>query len=158
MQDPFSSFFSWHNLPKPPLSKYHNNVNICHSMVCGVRRDLNPAELRANYIGQWATPKVNSKEGVAAFKKSSYKRGSTFENCQVPYMVRAVATALEKTPTKKVKFSELRDHHQSIPRQNLLLGKVAIPHLHGASAIRRRRRPDAWNVILRLNRCLDGMR
>ena len=33
--------------------------------------------------------------------------------------IRAVATAPEKTPTEKVKFSELRDHHQSIPRQIL---------------------------------------
>ena len=68
------------------------------------------------------------------------------------------------------KFSELRDHHHSIPRQNLpqepkfeekrrRKKKVATPYLHGASAIRRpRRRPDALNVILRLNRCLDGMR
>ena len=71
-----------------------------------------------------------------------------------------MATAPEKTPTEKVKFSELRDHHQSIPRRILpYQKKVAIPYLHGASAIRRpRRRPDALNVILRLNRCLDGMR
>ena len=86
------------------------------------------------------------------------------------YYVRAVATAPEKTPTEKVKFSELWDHHQSIPRQILALEKkrkkkkkkVATPYLHGASAIRprrpRRRPPDALNVILRLNRCLDGMR
>ena len=74
-------------------------------------------------------------------------------------VIRAVATAPEKTPREKVKFSELRDHHQSIPRQILLLEKkVATPYLHGASAIRRRRQPDALNVILRLNRCLDGMR
>ena len=77
--------------------------------------------------------------------------------------VRAVATAPEKTPTEKVKFFELRDHHQSIPRQKLPLQKkkkVATPYLHGASAIQRPRlrRPDALNVILRLNRCLDGMR
>ena len=37
--------------------------------------------------------------------------------------------------------------------------KVATPYLHGASAIQPRRRlPDALNVILRLNRCLDGLR
>ena len=34
-------------------------------------------------------------------------------------LVKAVATAPEKTPTEKVKFIELRDHHQSIPRQIL---------------------------------------
>ena len=89
-------------------------------------------------------------------------------------IVRAVATAPDKTLTEKVKFSELRYHHQSIPRQILPLEKktkkkqkkqkVATPYLHGASAIRRRRRrrrrrpPDALNVILRLNRCLGGMR
>ena len=33
--------------------------------------------------------------------------------------IRAVATASEKTPTEKVKFFELRDHRQSIPRQIL---------------------------------------
>ena len=33
--------------------------------------------------------------------------------------IRAVATAPEKTPTEKVKFFELRDHHQSIPCQKL---------------------------------------
>ena len=74
-----------------------------------------------------------------------------------------MATAPEKTPTEKEKFSELRDHHQSIPRQILHSQKkiVATPYLQGASAIRRPRRrrpPDALNVILRLNRCLDGMR
>ena len=71
-----------------------------------------------------------------------------------------MATAPGETPTEKVKFSELRDHHQSIPCQNLPLEnkrkKVATPYLHGA--IRRRPRPDALNVILRLNKCLDGMR
>ena len=35
-----------------------------------------------------------------------------------------MATASEKTPTKKLKFFEHRDHHQSIPRQNLLLKKL----------------------------------
>ena len=35
-----------------------------------------------------------------------------------------MATAPEKTTTKKLKFFELRDHHQSIPRQNLLLKKL----------------------------------
>ena len=76
-----------------------------------------------------------------------------------------MATAPEKTPTEKVKIFELRDHHQSIPRQKLPVEekktKVATPYLHGASAIRPRPRPrppDALNVILRLNRCLDGMR
>ena len=67
------------------------------------------------------------------------------------FQFRAVATAPEKAPTKKVKFFELRDHHQSIPRQKLPLEKkVATPYLHGASAIRqsRRRPPDALNVIL----------
>ena len=34
-------------------------------------------------------------------------------------MIRAVATAPEKTPTEKAKFFELRDHHQSISRQKL---------------------------------------
>ena len=34
-------------------------------------------------------------------------------------IIRAVATAPEKTPTEKAKFSELRDNHQSIPRQIL---------------------------------------
>ena len=79
--------------------------------------------------------------------------------------IRAVATAPEKTPTGRGKFSELQDHHQSLPCQILPLEKqrkVATPYLHGASAIRPRRRPDALslNVILRLNRCLelDGMR
>ena len=37
--------------------------------------------------------------------------------------IRAMATAPEKTPTEKVKFFELRDHHQSIPRQKLPLEK-----------------------------------
>ena len=35
-----------------------------------------------------------------------------------------MATAPEKTTTKKLKFFELRDHHQSIPRQNLTLEKM----------------------------------
>ena len=35
--------------------------------------------------------------------------------------------------------------------------EVATPYLHNASVIRRPR-PDALNVILRLTRCLDGMR
>ena len=39
------------------------------------------------------------------------------------YCIRAVATAPEKTPTEKVKFFELRDHHQSIPRQKLPVEK-----------------------------------
>ena len=38
-------------------------------------------------------------------------------------IVRAVATAPDKTPTEKVKFSELRERHQSIPRQILPLEK-----------------------------------
>ena len=38
-------------------------------------------------------------------------------------LVKAVATAPEKTPTEKVKFIEPRDHHQSIPRQKLPLEK-----------------------------------
>ena len=41
--------------------------------------------------------------------------------------VRAVATAPENPPTEKVKFSELRDHHQSIPRQILPVKKNCHP-------------------------------
>ena len=70
-----------------------------------------------------------------------------------------MATAPEKTPTEKVKFSEFRDHHQSIPRQKVHLKqkKVAAPYLHSAIVIRppRRPQPDAINVILRLNKCLN---
>ena len=43
--------------------------------------------------------------------------------------VRTVATAPEKTPTEKVKFSELRDHHQSIPRQILPKKQKKLPPL-----------------------------
>ena len=42
---------------------------------------------------------------------------------------RAVATAPEKTTTEKVKFSELRDHHQSIPRQIFKKRKKKLPPL-----------------------------
>ena len=57
-----------------------------------------------------------------------------------------MATAPEKTPTEKVKFSEVRAHHQSTPRQKLpkkekIFKKVATPYLHSASVIRPR--PDA---------------
>ena len=77
--------------------------------------------------------------------------------------IRAVATAPEKTPTGRGKFSELQDHHQSLPCQILPLEKkkkVATPYLHSASAVRRPRprQPNALNVILRLNRCPNGMR
>ena len=41
------------------------------------------------------------------------------------------------TIRKEVKFSELGNHHQSIPRQKLPLKKVANPYLHSASVIRR---------------------
>ena len=47
-----------------------------------------------------------------------------------PDIIRAVATAPEKTPTEKVKFSELRDHHQSIPRQILPLEKKLPPFIY----------------------------
>ena len=40
-----------------------------------------------------------------------------------------MATGPEKTPTEKVKFSELRDHHQLIPRQILPLEKKRLPPL-----------------------------
>ena len=62
-----------------------------------------------------------------------------------------MATVPEKTPTEKVKFSELRDPHQSIPCKITTTEKkekVATPYLLGANVIRRRRRPDALNVIL----------
>ena len=74
-----------------------------------------------------------------------------------------MATAPEKKPTEKVKFSELRDHHQSIPRQILpLQKKVATPYVHGASAIRRPRprpsAPAALSESVQINGGLDGMR
>ena len=100
-----------------------------------------------------------------------------FNTCTNTISIRAEATAPEKTPTEKIKFFERRDHRQASPRQILRLKKkkkkkkrkkkVATPHLHGASAIRRPRPrprprsrprpPDALNVILRVNRCLDGI-
>ena len=75
------------------------------------------------------------------------------------YYFRVVATTPEKTHNQKFLTFETILNRFLVKNYPKNKKKVATPYLHGASAIRRpRRRPDALNVILRLNRCLDGMR
>ena len=67
--------------------------------------------------------------------------------------IRAVATALEKTPTD---YSLILKYRRTNRFSNKKKKKVAIPYSESASAIQPR--PDTLNVMLQLKRCPDGMR